>query len=143
MAQHRHGNHSYDNVNRAFVVARVNHSCIDSVSEHKREVIGRLIRGESLNDAKREDDDNLSNASNDESICPNRTKGVTVDNNSKCDEGKELTDAEHATKPALALKKLGNMSRKKLDVNATTDVMVVGNLLIWKKPAKACRKSLC
>ncbi len=40
-------------------------------SEHKREV--------------REDDDDLSDTSNDKSICPNRTEGVTVDNNSKSD----------------------------------------------------------
>ena len=73
-------------------------------SEHKREVIGRLIRGESSNDAKREDDDDLSDTSNDKSICPNRTEGVTVDNNSKSDWDKELTD-ERATKSALALKK--------------------------------------
>ena len=68
---------------------------------------------------------------------------MTVDNNSESDGDKELTDDERVTKSALALKKLGNMSRKKLDVNATTDIMIVGNLLIWKKLAKARKKSLC
>ena len=112
-------------------------------SEHEVEVIYRLIRGESCNDAEREDDDDLSDMSNDESICPNRTEGVTIDNNSESDGDKELTDDKHATKSALALKKLSNMSRKKMDVNATTNIMVVGNLLIWKKLAKASTKSLC
>ena len=112
-------------------------------SEHEVEVIDRLIRGESCNDAEREDDDDLSDMSNDESICPNRTEGVTIDNNSESDGDKELTDDKHATKSALALKKLSNMSRKKMDVNATTNIMVVENLLIWKKLAKARTKSLC
>ena len=68
---------------------------------------------------------------------------MTVDNNSESDGDKELTDDERVTKSALALKKLGNMSRKKLEVNATTNIMVVGNLLIWKKLGKASQKSLC
>ena len=54
----------------------------------------------------------LSDMSNDGSICPNTTEGVTVDNNSESDGDKELNDDKHATKAALALKKISNMSRK-------------------------------
>ena len=111
-------------------------------SEHELGVIGRLVRGETSDDTKREDDDDLSSASNDESICPNRSEGVTIENNSDSDGDEELTDDQRATKSALALKKLGNMSRRKLDVNATTDIMIVGNLLLKKKLGKSRKKSL-
>jgi hypothetical protein len=111
-------------------------------SEHEREVIGRLVRGGTPDDTEREDNDDLSEASNNESICPNRSEGVTIDNNSDSDGDEELTDDQGVTKSVLALKKLGNMSRKKLDVNATTDIMVVGNLLILKKLGKSRQKTL-
>ena len=93
----------------------------------EREVIGRLFSGQTPDDTEREDNDDLSSASNDKSICPNRSEGVTVENNSDSDGDKELTDDQRATKSALDLKKIGNMSRKKLDVNATTDITIVGN----------------
>ena len=111
-------------------------------SEHELGVIGRLVRGETSDDTEREDNDDLSLASNDKSICPNRREGVTIENNSDSDGDEELTDDQRATKSALALKKIGNMSRRKLDVNATTDIMIVGNLLIKKKHGKSCQKSL-
>ena len=111
-------------------------------SEHELGVIGRLVRGETPDDTERDDDDDLSTASNDESICPNRSEGVTMDNNSDSDDDEEVTDDQRATKSALALKKLGNMSRKKLDVNATKDITIIGNLLIKKKLGKSRQKSL-
>jgi hypothetical protein len=73
-------------------------------SEHEHEVIGRLVRGETPDDTKREENDDLSEASNDESICPNRSEGVTIDNNSNIDEDEELTNEQLVTKSALALK---------------------------------------
>jgi hypothetical protein len=91
-------------------------------SEHERELIGRLIRGELPNDTARDDNDDLLEASDEKSICPNPREGATVDDNSESNGDEELTNDEHATKAALALKKLGNMSRKKLDLNGLTAI---------------------
>ena len=41
-------------------------------SEHELGVIGRLVRGEASDDTEREDDNDLSSASNNKIICPNR-----------------------------------------------------------------------
>ena len=62
------------------------------LTEHERGVIGRLTGGESEHD----DDDNESTVSNDESICPNRTEGVVVDNNSNSDGDEDLTKGKCA-----------------------------------------------
>ncbi len=69
-------------------------------------------------------------------------RAINPENNSDSDGDEELTDDQRATKSALALKKLGNMSRRKLDVNATTYIMIVENLLLKKKLGKSRKKSL-
>ena len=78
--------------------------------------------------------------SNDESICPNRTEGVAVDNDSNIDG---VTKDERAKKSALALKKMGNISRKTLDSNAIIDLVVVGKLLLQKHLLQSHQKALC
>ncbi len=88
------------------------------------------------------DDDNESIVSNDESICPNRTEGVIVDNDSDSDGDEDLTEDERAKKSALALKKLGNINRKPLDSNAIIDIVVVGKLLLQKHLLKSRQKAL-
>ena len=52
-----------------------------------------------------DDDDNFSTVSNDKSICPKRTEGVAVDNDSDIDGNEDLTEDKRAKKSALALKK--------------------------------------
>ena len=81
--------------------------------------------------------------SNDESICPNRTEGVVVDNDSDSDGDEDLTHDEHAKKSALALKKLGNISRKTLDKNAIIDLVVFGKLLMQEHLLKSRQIALC
>ena len=86
------------------------------LTEHERGVISRLgTRGESPSDAEHDDDDNESTVSNDESICPNRTEGVSVLNDSDSDGDEDLTEDKRAKKSSLALKKMGNISRKPLN----------------------------
>ena len=77
-------------------------------------------------DVESNDNDNLSQSSSNESICPNRLECVNIDDESDSGANEELTNDEQARKSAFAFKKIGNMSRKALDNNAITDIFIVG-----------------
>ena len=101
-----------------------------------------------MKDDNNDADKNSSNGSRDESIHGDDdhfqgNNGITNNVNSdSSDNDCELTSKELAKKASDALKYLGNVRRKDLEEGATTDVFLIGKVVLQKSLSKKRKKAL-
>ncbi len=106
-------------------------------TEHKRDLIFRIIRGKVNDDNQDSDNDNhdqddVSEMSNDMSVCNNNSEVNFIHGIDDDDSDGDVTNEERAARLEIALKKLGNMSCKPVDRHATTDLFATGHVYLQK-----------
>jgi hypothetical protein len=116
-------------------------------TEHKCDLIFRIIRGEVNNEYQDADHDNhdkndVSKVSNGKSICNNYSEGNFIHGIDDDDSNGDVTNEARGARLEIACKKLGNMSRKPVDRHAPTDLFATGHIYLGKGLPKAFKAAL-